>query len=608
MRSMQYVDRRKSTGIFQVRISVPPDLRAQVGKRELVRTLGTREEAEAFRLALPVIQEFLGVIEAARKPVEPRREGVAVQVSGRAPIDPRAAQMAIERWRVAEIEAAYLSHYNGLVEVPHFMSAEGVRLSDLRYRLQKADWGAIDGFDAILALALTSQGVAADEDHPALKNLRNPFAEAWLELEYRREEFGQGNFQNADADEEGPSTARPQASAVVSEAVRPEGEYRLDDLYSQFLSVRRAKGKSVSEAEEATRRMYLRRLSEFLGDPPIEAIKTEDMDAFLAQLRRFPVSKQPALRDMSFQDVVKRAEAARAAVEDAEQQQAEPSPVDLQLVPVLAARTIWSNWFVFYKELFTWAHHRGYVTINPVTEAMPVKPPAIERETFFEEPEVTDLFSKPMFTGASRTENRFGDPWGYREFPGNLIIKDSYYWLPILSIWTAMRLEECGCLRRCDFYKEGDIDFIVIPLKDTRTKKHRRRIPIHSGLRALGFLEYALNRNPEDYIFPELPHDPKRLRASTRNYTGWFGLWRKANSDGRVGFNHPHKNFHSFRHTWKHLARSSTVKEEIHDILSGHRGDKGVNPVARKYGEGAPLKTLAEAMEKIAPWGFPKLP
>ena len=71
----------------------------------------------------------------------------------------------------------------------------------------------------------------------------------------------------------------------------------------------------------------------------------------------------------------------------------------------------------------------------------------------------------------------------------------------------------------------------------------------------------------------------------------------------KVGLTDPAITHHSFRHTWKRHARATPdVKEEMHDILSGH---KGVNTVARKYGEGAPLEALARDMAKIK---FPAFP
>lgn len=604
---MRYVERRRPSGIFQVRIAVPVELRAQVGTRELVKSLKTRDEAEAFRRGHPVILEFLALLEAARTPLgglhipDPAPPAVGV---AREPIRPAAAATAIERWKLAEIDAAHIAHFNEQVETFDISTPQYLELSQLRYRLQCANWSEIEGFDATLARALSSQGVPADEGHPALRNLRQEFCAAWNEVENRRHEFSIGIYDNAVTD----GDAQPACGATTVPVTTDQPAVRLGELLARFLSAKRSKGSQVDDNREKTLQTYVRRLSEFLADPPVSEIKTSDIDGFLRNLRKYPNTKRPDVANMPFMSAINLAEAARISVNSSLNNGEEPDVRDVQLANTLSDRTVWANWFVFYKEIFEWAVSRDYLQKNPVSDAMPRKPRHVEKETTYEANEVSEIFSKPMFHGAAKIYNEHGKVWGYRQVPGKFLVKDANYWLPILSIWTGMRLEECGSLRRRDVYLEDGIDYIVVPIADTETKLHHRRIPISTGLRALGFLDYALARSPEEFIFPELAHDPGGSKSSTRYYTKWFGLWCDANSSGSVKINLPDKNFHSFRHTWKRIARMSPVKEEIHDIISAHKGDAGVNPVARGYGNAVPLQSLAEAMEQIVPYGFPKLP
>src|SRR5262249_26705673 len=53
-------------GKYRVRIEVPPELRPKIGKANLTKALGTGNEREATRLALPHIAEFMRIIERAR--------------------------------------------------------------------------------------------------------------------------------------------------------------------------------------------------------------------------------------------------------------------------------------------------------------------------------------------------------------------------------------------------------------------------------------------------------------------------------------------------------------------------------------------------------------
>jgi len=76
-------------GSFRVRIVVPPELSAHLpppytGKKNLIKGLGTGNEREAKRLAVPYIADFVGLIEQARqkaKLIDPW-DGEAWQVVG----------------------------------------------------------------------------------------------------------------------------------------------------------------------------------------------------------------------------------------------------------------------------------------------------------------------------------------------------------------------------------------------------------------------------------------------------------------------------------------------------------------------------------------------
>ncbi len=58
--------RRSRNGGFEVRIVVPKNLRAKIGKANLTRRLGRLTKTEANRLAARVIDEFFALIDAAR--------------------------------------------------------------------------------------------------------------------------------------------------------------------------------------------------------------------------------------------------------------------------------------------------------------------------------------------------------------------------------------------------------------------------------------------------------------------------------------------------------------------------------------------------------------
>jgi len=73
-----------------------------------------------------------------------------------------------------------------------------------------------------------------------------------------------------------------------------------------------------------------------------------------------------------------------------------------------------------------------------------------ERDPWTRE-QVQDMFSKPLFLGASSLN-------GNRDQPGDLFARDAKYWLPLIALWSGMRLDEIGATRRDEFCHDPDLD------------------------------------------------------------------------------------------------------------------------------------------------------
>lgn len=148
-----------------------------------------------------------------------------------------------------------------------------------------------------------------------------------------------------------------------------------------------------------------------------------------------------------------------------------------------------------------------------------------------------------------------------------------------------------------------EIWFLDLTGRKLKNRQSQRQVPIHRTLIEAGFVLYAqgLQQRGEVYLFPELPHDPAGALSSSRTFTKWWGMWCERNGGNYSGINDPNKTFHSFRHSFKRACRDAGLGEEIHDLLTGH---KGVS-VGRGYGQGAGLRILANAMEQVSYPSFP---
>lgn len=540
---------QKIGSVWKVRKRIPPECRAAFGGVEvLIRSLGTKNERDAIVAAAPILAEIDAKIALARgAEVSPPAQPVR--------FNPLTAFDAIQRWRRTSIDTAYDAAWNGSMEP---VSDRG----RLRYNLQSHHRIAdIPDFNERLVDALAGEGISFAADHPAVlkPTLREWFRKAWLDVEAFTERFSHDDFNGWPEDEEEVSPS------VVTAPVAQAASMTLSQLRDAWDAVKPL---------EPRHKGYIRRLIEFLGDPDIAAVQPLDLDRFLIALRQFPMTKRP-IDDIPFRDLV-------GALPD---------------VPRLHVKTVW-NWTVTYKAMFAFAVSRRLLTHNPA-DAMMKKPSAEESDERlpYDADDIAAIFSAPLFTGS--------DGSGYRDRPGSIVTRDHRYWLPILAIWTGARVEELASLRGDEVKVEDGVWFIDLtgrPLVGPRRVKNasaRRAIPLHDKLIDLGILQHVQTlSDPTGMVFPELSSDGK----ASADFTKWWGRWSEKTAKVKgQGIDDPMKVFHSFRHAWKRAARMSAAKEEIHDLISGHKDGNGV---ARGYGRGVDLPTLKAAMDEIAIPGF----
>jgi integrase len=163
-----------------------------------------------------------------------------------------------------------------------------------------------------------------------------------------------------------------------------------------------------------------------------------------------------------------------------------------------------------------------------------------------------------------------------------------------------MRLDEIAGLRLRDFHQDeeaGEWLFDVSPRggRSVKTASSIRKVPLHPQLTKIGLLRYRqslIDRgvNLEGSLWPGLKSAEGRPLSGP--WSKWFGRFLR----GKAGITDRRKVFHSFRHTFKRMARDAGIPEETHDAMSGHSGGGGVG---KSYGRGVSLRPLVDAMATI---------
>jgi integrase len=563
-------------GIFYVRVVIPSDVRRSFGGRTAAwRSLRTRDPVKALELGAPIVADIQRQIERARR--HPHADEAPEPVS--VPLDPDLAWAAIQRWRRRSIDRSYVRWFNEAPPVAASLSDEASARSRLRAKLRAYQVDLIPEFDGALLGALRSENVILEESHPALPNLRRWFCEAWADVEDYDEKFRWGKFAEWEmigSERTTLNDPHPAPAPLLHSGTSATADLTITELLNAFIASQRP---SSRDAQEIT--TYVRRLVEGIGDLPARQVSTRMMDKFLAQVRRFPVTKRPDILRLPFNDIIDRyGENPRFRH--------------------LSNKTIRAKWFGAYNRLFSYACRIKIISENPVSGVIPRKSADVvtSRRQAWTDDQVAELFKKPLFTGASSAR-------GTRNRPGSILVKDEKYWLPIVALWTGMRLGEIGTLDVGEVKADDGTPYLDLRdrlLDGPRRVKNdasRRIVPIHRRLAALGFLDYV--KQQERWVFPQLPHEGVEPGEATAAFSKWFGRWRVANG---LGGSSAGVVFHSFRWSFKSACRRAGLAEDVHDLLTGHAGTPN-QQVSRGYRGADDPKWLGEQMNRI---DFPTFP
>ena len=315
----------------------------------------------------------------------------------------------------------------------------------------------------------------------------------------------------------------------------------------------------------------------FAEDTPIEQIDRKRVREFMGLIARLPSNASKHFPDATVFEA-----AELGAGKD---------------LPVLSIDTA-NGYLRQLGALFRFAVDEGFVATDPTSGLLfrGEKVRAKDRRDPFSGDELTKIFSAPIYTGC------VDDVYGYAK-PGPSVPRRGRFWVPLVSLYTGMRLNEICQLTLDDFVVEDGVDIILIrgdddgETKRIKTAAGRRFIPLHSELRRIGLLGHvALRRKkspPTDVLFPELPLGSTGYRSDP--FSKYFARFLD-----HVKIKDKKKVFHSFRHSYRDALREADISLEKVRALGGWSGKNTED----HYGSGLRASTLAEAIEDIS---YPKL-
>lgn len=206
------------------------------------------------------------------------------------------------------------------------------------------------------------------------------------------------------------------------------------------------------------------------------------------------------------------------------------------------------------------------------------------------------IFSTPQYLGHKSAGRRYE--------AGDMIVKDGKYWIPLLGLFTGMRLGEIVQLTVADIKQENAIPYIDVNKEEEdkrlKTDSSARYVPIHPALVQLGFLDYVREsrkgKKVGERLFPEI--EPGADGYYSNNFSKYF-----ARHLDKVALTSRKLTFHSFRHN----LTDSLVQAEVSDMLVKAILGHADHSVTASYGSRPPVATLYQAILKVGTAGIDHL-
>lgn len=204
--------------------------------------------------------------------------------------------------------------------------------------------------------------------------------------------------------------------------------------------------------------------------------------------------------------------------------------------------------------------------------------------------ELNTLFQQPLYSGCKDDERGFATP-------GTNHPRRGRFWLPLIGLFTGMRMAEIAQLWTDDIVQEDGVWLIWVRFdagrgKTLKNQGSERKVPIHKELIDIGFVDWVKHRRSAEpcRLFPDIPK-----AKSKDDYSSVFSK-RFAKFLEKAGLSGSDLTFHSLRHNFRDAIREADLSDGIAKALGGWEDNEAHSHYGRGY-KITQLKTAIDAIE-----------
>ena len=242
---------------------------------------------------------------------------------------------------------------------------------------------------------------------------------------------------------------------------------------------------------------------------------------------------------------------------------------------------------VLREEFLTKNHMRGLRLADPVAKQ--------DKRHPFSDEQLRQMFTAPLYRGCKNDGN------GYTT-PGDARPKGTRFWIPLIGLYSGLRLNEICQLDTSDVRMVDDVRCFVITEKSLvgstdkslKTRSSERIVPVHPKLLDLGLVAFVDERSKrgDAKLFHDICPGGSGFRSTA--FSKWFVHFLK-----HSGASRERTSFHSFRHRFRDALRDARVDRDISLAIGGWGTGKNAGDVSDNYGRGYRASVLFEEISKV---------